>query len=210
MAITITEPSVVITEGDEDARFFRALAGHLAIHDLQIMGIGGKTKLTKSLKGLKVTPGYTEVISLGITRDADDDSEAAFASVCGALRAAALPVPSTPLSATADTPRVTVMILPETGRDGMLEDLCIASVADHPAMPCLEEYFDCIERNISEQDRPPERSMAKAKVHAFLASKREPDKRLGEAAEADYWPLDSPAYDEVKRFIELVAGVATR
>ena len=45
------------------------------------------------------------------------------------------------------------------------------------------------------------KDMAKAEVHAFLASREEPDKRLGEAAEAGYWPLGDPAFGHLKNFV---------
>ncbi len=44
--------------------------------------------------------------------------------------------------------------------------------------------------------------MAKARVHAWLASQIEPDKRLGEAAKAGYWPWDSPGFDRLKQFLQ--------
>lgn len=44
-------------------------------------------------------------------------------------------------------------------------------------------------------------NMAKAKVHTFLASRIEPDKRLGEAAQAGYWPFNDPVFDPLKNFI---------
>ncbi|NJO16485.1 MAG: hypothetical protein HC877_12310 [Thioploca sp.] len=39
------------------------------------------------------------------------------------------------------------------------------------------------------------------KVHAWLSSQNEPDKRLAEAAEAGYWPWESPVFDLLKQFL---------
>ena len=72
----------------------------------------------------------------------------------------------------------------------MLEDLCLAGVQADPAMPCVPEFFDCVQRRANRQPN----NLAKARVHAWLASQVEPDKRLGEAAEAGYWPWASPAF----------------
>jgi hypothetical protein len=44
--------------------------------------------------------------------------------------------------------------------------------------------------------------MAKARVHAWLASHRVPDKRLGEAALADYWDWTNSAFDYLKQFLQ--------
>ena len=50
----------------------------------------------------------------------------------------------------------------------MLEDLCLESVADDPAMPCLEEYFRCLEEQLEAGAFPSNPS--KARVRAFLTS----------------------------------------
>jgi hypothetical protein len=60
------------------------------------------------------------------------------------------------------------MILPGDGREGMLEDLCLESVADDPAIPCLEEHFRCLEEQLEAGAFPGNPS--KARVRAFLAS----------------------------------------
>ena len=44
-------------------------------------------------------------------------------------------------------------------------------------------------------------NLAKAKVHAWLASQVDPDKRLGEAAQAGYWPWDSCVFESLKDFM---------
>jgi hypothetical protein len=43
--------------------------------------------------------------------------------------------------------------------------------------------------------------MSKACVHAWLASKERPDKRLGEAAQAGYWPFEHSAFDALSQFL---------
>ncbi len=49
----------------------------------------------------------------------------------------------------------------------MLEDLCLKSVEDDPAMECVQEYFDCISDKLD--DLP--KNISKAKARAFLASR---------------------------------------
>jgi hypothetical protein len=79
----------------------------------------------------------------------------------------------------------------------MLEDLCLQSVDDDPGVSCLEDYFNCIQKKANRQPK----NLAKAKIHAWLASQNEPDKRLAEAAKAGYWNWDSPAFEPLKQFI---------
>lgn len=86
----------------------------------------------------------------------------------------------------------------------MLEDLCLAAVADDPAMNCVDEYFSCLgEQNVSLR----ESAIPKARLHAFLASRERPGLRLGEAAEKNDIPLDSPVFEPVTEFLrQLGAG----
>ncbi len=174
----ITQRKLLVVEGNDERLFFQALLESAHLADIQVMPIGGKTKLRASLATLVKTPGFDEVLSLGVTRDADNDAGAAFQSVCDALRAVNLVPPSIQLSPGTGKPKVGVMILPGQGQPGMLEDLCIRSIESGPSMACVNEYFGCLEQ----KGLPPPRNMSKAKVQAFLASTEEPGKRLGEIA----------------------------
>lgn len=201
MTITVSEPNVLVVEGKEEELFFSALIGHLRLNRIQVMPIGGKTNLRETLMALVITPGFSNVISLGIVRDADLNPNSAFESVSDALQAAGLPKPTAPLVPTAEKPRVTIMILPEEGVSGMLEDLCLKSVAGDSAIPCVEQYFQCLE----ERDIPLPQNMSKARVQVFLASKRK-ILRLGEAAQAGYWPFSDNPFGQVRNFLQQICS----
>jgi hypothetical protein len=195
---TVTEPYVLVVEGIDEERFFGAFIKQLALTKIQIFPIGGKTKLRENLPALLLTPGFPIVTSLGIVRDADSDPNATFQSICDALQNVNLPVPSKPLEIIGNKPSTSIIILPGNNQPGQLEDLCLTSVEQDPAMTCVESYFNCLKKkNIPEQ-----KNIAKAKVHTFLASKLEADRRLGEAAQAGYWPLDNQAFEQVKSFLQ--------
>jgi len=201
MPTPITEPNVLVVEGDEDKVFFEALIKHLKLQNIQIMPIGGKEKLRQNLKALTLSPRFSEVISLGVVRDANANPSAAFQSVCDALRTVGLSVPKQTLVPVGHSPRVAIMILPGADTPGTLEDLCLRAIEQNPAMLCVEQYFQCLQQ----QGLPLPRQMSKAKVHVFLASNPDPDKRLGEAAQAGYWPWDAGAFDQVKSFLQQLA-----
>jgi hypothetical protein len=93
------------------------------------------------------------------------------------------------------------MLMPKNNTPGMLEDLCLESVKTDPAFSCMENYFDCLKS----KDLPSPIEISKAKVRVFLASKKRPDLRLGEAAEKEYWPFDCDAFEELKAFLRVVA-----
>jgi len=165
---TITQPKLLLVEGDDEDNFLSALKDDLDLEDLQIQKVGGKTRFRGRLKACLQAPKHEILTSIGIVRDADNNPAGAFDSICGALEAVGLPVPPAPLQSVGDDPRVTVMILPGQGREGMLEDLCLASVTDDPAMTCVESYFDCLEEHLAPESLPG--NPAKARVRAFLSA----------------------------------------
>lgn len=198
-SIEITRPTVLLVEGKDDKLFFEAFINNQELQNIQTLDIGGKTRLRQNLKVLKKTPKFSEiVISLGVVRDANTDPTAAFQSVRDALQSVNLPAPERPLVPVGDSPRVTVMILPEEGAHGMLEDLCLKAVARDPAIVCVEQYFQCLQQ----QGLSLSHNTSKAKVQAFLASRPEEGKRLGEAAQAGYWPWNNEAFLHVRNFLQ--------
>ncbi len=202
MAIRITRPRLLVVEGREEELFFGALIEHLGLQNVQTIPIGGKEQLRRNLKAVVATPGFVEVVSLGVIRDANAHPDAAFQSVRDALQAVNLPAPKRPLVPVGESPRVAVLILPEVGMPGMLEDLCLRSIVQDPALPCVEQYFQCLQQEgFSLPD-----NVSKAKVQVFLASRPKVGLRLGEAAQAGYWPWDDPAFEQVKDFLRRIAS----
>ena len=190
----ITEKTLLIVEGKEDEFFFSALAHHLGLTELQVLGIGGKGQLRGILKA--PPPGFRSVTSLGIIRDANSDPDAAFKSVCDALQNAGLTVPPAVCEPAGHKPQVIVLILPDGQRPGMLEDVCLQSIQSDAVSPCIDQFFKCVEERAKAPREP-----SKARVHAFLSSRETPDLRLGEAAEKGYWPFEDPAFDLIKKFL---------
>lgn len=78
----------------------------------------------------------------------------------------------------------------------MLETLCLTSVSTTPELHCVGDYFQCLRSHAVMSGNP-----HKARAHAWLASRPEPGKRMGEAAQAGYWPWDSDAFAELWSFI---------
>lgn len=196
-AVPIGKPVLLMVEGKDEELFFDALAGELELKNIQIVNYQGKTNLRRNLKAVTLSSGFADVASLGIMRDADADPDAAVQSIRDALRAADLPSPELPLESEGHDPKVAFMVLPDKDTAGALEDLCLRAVEDDPATDCVREYFECIrQRGIASPSHP-----SKAKVQAFLASRPEPGKRLGEAAQAGYWPWGNVAFQQVTDFL---------
>lgn len=200
--IEITEPILLAVEGKDELNFFEGLIEHIGLQHIQVWQYEGKTNLRGKLKTLVMSSGFAKVTSLGVTRDADDNYSTAFASVRGALENAGLSAPARALVSTGSHPKVVVMVFPRENMNGMLEDICLDAVSSEPAMTCVTEYFDCLRR---EEIRIPHNRLSKARVHAFIASRQEPDLRLGLAAKRGYWPFDHDAFEQLKTLLTLIS-----
>jgi hypothetical protein len=160
---------LVLVEGEDEEYLIDALLGDLELdNDIQVMGIGGKDKFPEDLKTLKKGSDFEIVTSLGVMRDADNDPCGAFQSVCGALERAGVPVPIAPMQQAEGHPSVTIIIIPDSNRKGMLENICLDSISDDPVIVCIDNFFNCLKdkkRVLAENVIP------KARVRAFLASR---------------------------------------
>ena len=195
---TISRNKLLLVEGENERRFFAALLRCLDLSDgVQVLNYGGKPKLRPLLATLYLAPGYSDLEALGVTRDADDSFDSTFQSIRDSLDNANLDVPEKPNALTEGKPSVSVFVLPDCESPGMLETLCLSAVKHDPAMPCVDEFLRCLEVTACMSPKNP----YKARAHAFLASRTKPELRVGEAAQAGYWNLDSPVFDPLKSFL---------
>lgn len=200
--INIEKDILIIVEGEDEKPFFEEIIKFIDLGNVQVLSIGGKTKLKNNLRALVRAPGFLKVRSIGIVRDANGDHKAAFQSVCGALKNADLLAPNGPLTSIGENPKITVFILPGLNLPGMLEDLCLMAVGDDCAMPCIDDFIDCL----SDKNCDTPSNLSKAKLQIFLASRKKPGLRLGEAAQAGHWPWENKAFDQVKQFLAQVVS----
>lgn len=201
MADSINSSHLLLVEGKDEVLLVRALLRHRELgEDPQIMDVGGAKNFRTRIKAIPKTPGYFKVKSIGIMRDAEDSKEATFQSIRDALNAAGIPAPQQCNQSVMGPPAVFILIIPPDEEAGMLETLCMKSVATDPATPCVDQLFQCV----SGQGLTLPKNIHKARTHAFLATRKEPDKRLGEGAEAGYWDLDSEVFSPIRDFISKV------
>lgn len=205
-ALKIKQPKQLIVEGQDEEGLFNALLKHLALEDVQVQPVGGKSKIKQNLAALVLDPSFPSVKALAVVRDADFPEVAgrannaaragvaasvAFRSVCDALAANDLAVPPKHGVFAPGPPRTAVFILPDGESDGMLEDLCLTAFTSDPAHLCMDRYFTCL--TAAGIAHEPNR-IAKARMHALLASRREPEPRLGMAAQKGYLDFSAPAF----------------
>jgi hypothetical protein len=193
---------LLLGEGEEEVRVFKAIFKHLGRTDIKIEHYGGKEKLHGVLKALPLRPDFRQFTSIIITRDADNNPSGAFDSVCSGLRKANLPIPTKHGEVCMSNPKIGVFVLPDGTRQGMLEDLFWDVVVDRPEISCIDSLFSCLKSsNIQEPS-----NMSKAKMNVWLAIQHTSDKRLGEAALSGYFPLNHPS---LQAFIQFIQSLAT-
>ena len=197
MPTEITEAKILIVEGKDEVNFFTALFEHMQLTGIQISDIGGKTNFYPRLQALVNLHNFSQVNSIAIVRDADDDPVAAAQSVRSALSRAKLAVPPNLGTRHGSNPTVAIFIMPDNTNAGMLEDLCLNSVASSPELDCVNGLMQCIE----DKRLPLPLQSSKARAHAYLATQQKPDKRVGEAAAAGYWPFPNSAFSPLKQFL---------
>ena len=183
--ITIEHPKQLLVEGKDEVYLFKAIAKQLKINDIQVRDYGGYPKLKPFLKTFVALPGFQRVKSLAVVADANSSRNNREKSIRNALSEMNLPTPSSPLEAASKLSlNLVYLIVPHSGDTGMLEDVCLDSVTTDPAMQCLDSYFECILQ--AGLPGPNKQWMSKARIHAFLATRRRPDLRLGEAGPERY------------------------
>lgn len=206
---TFEKPYLLVVEGKDDADFFEAFLKALSreIQEIKdkfdIFYIEGKKKLPKALEAIKQTPGFNKIEALIIIEDSDSSPESTLQSIKGALKKAGLPVPRKAMEPCGVRPKVSILLLPDSTREGMLEDLCLKSVKDDPAVDCMENYFNCLKSNGIKIRA----NLSKAKCLAFLSSRPKVPKNIGIAAQQGIWPFDNPAFDNIKDAIKKIINI---
>ena len=201
--LRIEQPRQVIVEGIDEVRVFSALARHIGISGLQVQQCDGYRNLRRFLRTFIALDGFGDVESLAVVADANANRAGRQQSIQDALTNVGLPAPSAPLQITSmDGVKVAYLVIPHSAEGTMLEDVCLASVGADAAMKCVDEYFECLNREGASTPRNVHKS--KGKVHAFLASRDDPALRTGEAAEGGIWQFDDDAFHPMRELLTML------
>lgn len=193
----IREKKVLAVEGKDEVNFFDALLKHSRIAGFDIRDIGGKDKFKEKLPALVKARGFSDIEVLVVVRDADNDPDAAFDSVRDVLSSQKLDPPDQMNQFSDGNPRIGVFIMPGNSDTGMLEDLCLKTVEEHPAMKCVNAFTDC-----ASVLKDPPKIMAKAKAQVFLAAMSDIANSVGVGAQKGHWNFDSDELDNLRSFID--------
>ena len=198
--LEIKSDRLLLVEGKDEVNLFTALIKHCFSNeiDIQVIDAGGIYNILRNLKAIReIVRTLPNFQSIGVVRDADDNSENAFISICNNLEKAEYHPPQSHGTFSNNSPSVGVFIMPNGTSKGSIETLCWQSVKDLPAAKCVEQYLECLENNNTMNSKNKDKSFA----HAYLASMQNPVARVGEGALQGAWKFDSPAFKELIKFI---------
>lgn len=195
--LEITLPKILLVEGTHDRSIFKNLLDHLDITDIAVLVYDGVPQLPHKLRTLPVLPNFNQLTSISIVRDADKSYERTLQSIHSALHNAGLPVPDRDQRHATGNPDIHIFIMPDNINPGEIEDLFIEFAQSEPEWPCVDSYFSCLEQ-LSNGSHPKE---SKARIQAYLSSKREGNLHFGIAADKNYWNWDNHCFEEIKNFL---------
>jgi len=193
----INRQKVLAVEGKDEVNFFDALLKYLGITDFKIYEVGGKNQFKNKLPALVRMPFFSDVEVLVVIRDADEDANAAFESIRYILRNEGFEPPKDRNQFSDGKPKIGIFIMPGNSDKGMLEDLCLETVKDHPAMECVNAFIECASKL---EDLP--NRLAKAKAQTFLAAMPNIVCSVGVAAQKNYWDFNSEVLKDIKAFLK--------
>jgi hypothetical protein len=198
----ISHPVVLLVEGKDEVNFFGALLQHMSPeYAIELREVGGKDKFLSEFPAFLNDPHFYQVKAYAIVRDADTSASNALKGVQKLLKDYHQPCPTIHAgfaSSNDNALTVGVYIMPGDPT-GMLEDLCLRSVEEHPVMPHVRSFMEQVRQTMG-RDAPKNRS--KATVQAFLAGMPYTMPNLGIAAQRRYWPFENGAFGNLRAFLE--------
>lgn len=177
-----SSPRVLLVEGADDFHVVDHLRRRIqSIPEFHIIQRGSKDTLLKTISGDIDVSGR---VAVGFVLDANDDLSARWQAIRDRIRANHIPLPDKPdaagtiIKGIPRHPRVGIWLMPDNRSPGELEDFIVKMIPDgDPVWPRSEVYIN----GIPEGDRKfTEGKILRAKVHAWLATRREP-RKMGQA-----------------------------
>jgi hypothetical protein len=196
-SLPLSRFKILIVEGRDDCNFFRYFLKKLdLLNDIQIFYTEGKSNLNGSIESLVLQEPFVSkrIVSMGIVQDADGNAKKTFDDVVEILKKNDLPTPRIPFDVTSTKPKISILIMPNSDDAGEIEDLCLTSIEDTNEMKCVNQYFECLEKNGIKIPA----KVKKVKLNVFLSSKAE-SCSIGVAAQKGHLNFEHSAFNQIKK-----------
>ncbi|MBN2093034.1 hypothetical protein JW964_25650 [candidate division KSB1 bacterium] len=193
---------LLAVEGKDECQFFEALLKFEKIDGVQTLDVGGKNKFRTELPLLMNMEGFRNVTALGFVRDAEEKMAiSAFQSICDTLQKYNLPTPPSPNAINSThKPATGIFIMPDNYGTGMLENLCLKTIAGTLVESCINQFQACFLPLMppAEQEKFNE---PKSRVQSYLATRSPFANSPGLAALKGYWDFNHVCFEEIKGFL---------
>jgi hypothetical protein len=203
---SIEKSKLLLAEGADAANFFHYACRAFGVNDIKVLDFGGVSDLTAYLKMLQLLPGYEQVTTIAIVRDAEKDPLSAVRNIKQSLAQASLPVPNEPYEFISGYRRVAFMILPgfeqfqdvyQTLLPGTLEDLLLNIAQDKSTFGCVDAYIECLRSK-----RMKITKLHKIKLHTYLSGMENYcGLKIGEASKVGAWDWNHINLEKIKAII---------
>lgn len=204
----IKKENIILTEGIDGRYVFAKLTRYIGVQDhYHVFPVGSKDNFRAYLEEIVKYPNFPSVRGLILVRDADDNPKGAVKSLQDCIQyinkqsknRVDFPVPNDSYKIERNNSFASSLItLPTKDEEGELEDLCLKSVGEEPAMDCVNNYMDCLVDTTERVESP----SSKQRAYAYIASHSDPDIRVGLAAQKEIWDFDHECFDEIKRILK--------
>mgnify|MGYP001029752010 CR=1 FL=1 len=178
-------------------------------NEIQVANFGGNPDLRKFLELLRVTPGFSDLHSLLIIRDAEKDIRSALDQVRFALKDYHFAMPKTQGEWEDGTPRTCFLLFPALGREieaGTLEDLCMSILAE-PEVDKVTDRVDCFLDTLRQDGLRHFAYLHKTKLHTYFSvTNNFVTKNVGVAAKAGAFNWSHPNLDPLKDCLSKMEG----
>lgn len=210
---------LILCEGVDEKFFFiwfldyfknKSISDYCKYDEIQIEDIGGNSDFVDQLGVWKMVSGFEKLKTVGIIRDAEQDSARALQSIQHCFSCNDMPQPTDcfEFAKSEDGSISTVFgILPGTKTekkwdDGTLEDLCLKILMDSQSSEKMNWIYEFLNKS---QEKFNNRigHMHKAKLHTYFSS-NEPfiGLKIGEATRSHAFNLESDALVNFKKMFD--------
>ena len=213
----INSKYILLCEGAHDAEFFSHLIHQRNLPDFEISSCGhvvdskrdGISHLTDALDELPSIPGFQKVEAILIVADNDTNPAGAFAEVARMINATAditpgqrFIAPTVPGAKAGANPAIVVMMIPQTGVPGGLDNICLTAAMNKvPTIaPCVDAFARC-----TGADTWPATKQGKMKLRSLISAAYSDNPYLSPAwvwrDGTSLVPLSDSVFDSVASFL---------
>ena len=202
---------LILCEGKDEYYFLIYYLNSEALLDqpelsktVQVEDFGGNDELLTKLLLWSKAPGFENLKTLIVIRDAESDASSSAQKIIHAFKESGLPAPSCPHQfACSDSLKTGFLLFPEcssTQVNGTLEDLCLSILNENE-----EEVLGLVDSFLSSIEEQHIRTFPrrfKAQLHTYLSiTDKYVSLKVGEAAKAGAFNWKSPCLNSIKGFL---------